>query len=359
MNLNKLVIADFGTSNSDIAAFPHFQQVHSFPTVIFYDQTGNIEIGEEALQKAGTGDLIWIKTSARLEEEELKRHPDAFTEFVELSLRRIKLQKDNIDLMMSEPIDMTPYARQKIIEQLKEIKTIKRVYFLPEPIGTAFSAEFEEKCILVDIGDGNTSVQAFQGKAPVLAKVRTGRKLVASQTFRGGRTMTFTTAEILAEMCGIELNVTDAGSEDYKYMIQLKHKILSEEHEVTVIDETKKLKVIQITTEMQKRIISCLFSPAYDYPPVHQAIWDTAFTVRDLSTQLIQKIWLTGKPFTSEAVYFHFSVMLREHLREDLGKLGIHSIEIKRLSNFSHSVVDGMKKIGPRLQKESTKWIDL
>jgi len=356
--LNKLVIADFGTSNSDIAAFPNFQQVHSFPTVIFYDDAGNVLIGEEALQKAGTGDLIWIKAGAKLAGEELDRHPDAFTEFVRLSLQKLRL-RDNLDLLMSEPIDMTPYDREVIMDQLREIKDIKRVYFLPEPIATAFSAEFKEKCILVDIGDGNTSVQAFQGKAPVLVKVRTGQKLVASQSSRAGRTMTVATAQELREMCGINLDVEDASSENFKYMIQLKHEILSPQREVVVIDELKRLRTIQITTEMQKRIIDCLFSSAYEFPPVHSVIWDTAFTVRDMGSELIQTIFLTGKPFSSEAVLFHFSGRLRELLRRDLAQLGIHNIKIERLHNFSHSVIEGMKILAPRIQRESSKWIDL
>jgi len=347
-----LVIIDCGTSKTDIAFEPHFHHINTYPTLVAYEYISNsscIHIGDDALSRAGAADLVWVKDAARISKAELEKHPSAFSDFIKISLRGVR-KNDQVDLMMSEPILMTRYAREQILQQLAMINQIKRVYFLPESVASVFSADLKGRFILVDVGDGNTSVQAFNNRAPITTAAR--------QTFRAGRTMTYHTAEVLREFFDIELNVTNAGSANYRYVVNLKHQLLSLLEKVQIIDQNGVIQTIPVTTLIQNTIINCLFSNKLQYMPVHQIIRNVAFEVKDLSTDLLRKIYVTGRPFTSQAILFAFEKELNSLLRREREALEIEHIAVKPL-DCQHSVINGMRSIGKRIQEKSGKWIDL
>lgn len=346
----KLVIADIGTSKTDIAVFPHQNQVFTYPTLVAYDDQG-IHIGDNALARAGAADLVWVKDAARLSRKELEKHPAAFTDFMRLALNRLEVDPP-VDLMMSEPALMTKYAREQILSQLSQIPGIQRVYFLPELVGSAFSdPNLKGRFTLVDIGDGNTSVQAFNNHAPIEG---------AQQTFRAGRTMTYETAEVLRESFDIDLDVSSAGSPNYRYMIELKHRFLSCSHEAEykIIDERNNVQRIEVGRRIRHEIIECLFDER-QYKAVHRAIQDAAFRVKDLASELLSRVFLTGRTFNSQVIMYYFSENVNSLLRESREALDLQEIEIERLPNYSHSVVEGMKVIGKQVQEKSGQWIDL
>ncbi|KYK38419.1 MAG: hypothetical protein AYK18_17275 [Theionarchaea archaeon DG-70] len=353
----KLVLADLGTSNTDVSSG---KEVHTFPTLIAYDDQGNQGIGESAQRQAGIAHLIWIKSRARISSEE-ENYPDAFSDFVRLTFEeKLRIKPDeSVDLMMSEPTSMTDFARKQIIEQLQLVPQVERVYFLPEPVATAFGADLEGSYILLDMGDGNTSMQAFKGKVPVRVRSGTSVTFTAQQTFRAGRTMTFSTSEVLRNELDIHLDVSSSVSQNYMYTVELKHLLLSTQRRIKVIDENKKIITVDITTELQNKIVSCLFDHKWDSIPIHQVIRDVALTAKAMSTALLSTIYVTGKPFTSEAVYYIFSKRVNELLREEREAFEIQKIDVQRLPNCGHSVMAGMQKLGKKVQEESKRWIEL
>lgn len=347
-NQKKLVLADIGTSKTDICSELNLNQVHSYPTLIAYDDKGTY-IGDNALQRAGAADLVWLKDSARLSRRELQLHPEAFTDFVRISLNRMNIQPP-VDLLMSEPALMTTAARDHIISQISEVKGIKRVYFLPELMATAFSQNTPFKFILLDMGDGNTSVQAFNNKAPIQG---------AQQTFRAGRTMTYQTAEVLRQYYDIDYDLESAGSRNYRYILNLKQIILSDKKSVNIIDQNNDIRQIPITPLLQRRITSCLFESNSEYRPIHEIIKNVAFAVKDLSPELLKTIYLTGRTFTSQAVMNLFSEEINRLLEKEKKGIGLQKINVTRVENHAHSVIDGMRILGKQVQENSSKWIDI
>ena len=345
---NKLVLADIGTSKTDITGETNFNQRHTWPTLVAYDDQ-DVYIGDNALLRAGAADLIWPKDAARISKKELEKHPNAFTDYVRLSLNRLDVSPP-IDLLISEPALMTVSARELICKQINPMNGVSRLYFMPELVSTVFSRQdLTGKFILVDMGDGNTSGQGFNNKAPVQG---------AQQTFRAGRTCTYQVAEVLREYYDIDLNVTNAGSRDYRYMISLKHEFLSKKESVKVIDQDNSIQEIQITPILQRRIMSCLFDKR-QYQPVHEVILNVAFAVKDIAPELLSRIYLTGRSFASEAVTTLFREEINRLLQNQKDALGIRRIEVTRFDNYAHSVFDGMITIGKRVQDGSKQWIDL
>ncbi|MBU7045013.1 MAG: hypothetical protein HXS54_01140 [Theionarchaea archaeon] len=344
---SKLVLADIGTSKTDIAGEPNLNQRHSFSTLVAYDDSG-VHIGDNALERAGAADLVWVKDSARLSRQELMRHPTAFTDYVRLSLNRLDVNPP-IDLLISEPALMTASARDLIRDQISEITGVSRLYFLPELIATVFSQELTGRFILLDMGDGNTSIQAFNNRAPIQG---------ARQTFRAGRTITYNVAEVLRNQYDIDYDVTSAGSSNYRYMISLKHRLFSKERTVKIIDQDNQIQDIEVTTSLQRRILSCLFDNR-QYKPIQDEIVNVAFAVKDLAPDLLSRVYLTGRAFSSQAVTTIFVQEINRLLQEQMKAFGIGKIEIIRLENYAHSVYEGMKVLGKRIQQDSKQWIDL
>lgn len=343
----KLIIADVGTSKTDIAVKPHFNEVYTYPTLVAYNDQGTV-IGTDAIELAGTADLIWVKDAARLSKSELRKHPDAFTDFVRESLNRIGIDPP-IDLMLSEPALMTQFARTQILEQLGAISGIKRAYFLPELIGTVFSENITGRFIILDMGDGNTSVQGFNNRAPIRG---------AQQTFRAGRTLTYRTAEVIREHYDVDYNVTDAGSRDYTYMISLKERILSGETQIKIIDNHNEIQIVTVTPKIQSEIVNCLFDDG-QYKAVDRIVRDVAFSVKDLARDLLSRIYVTGRTFNSPVILRLFEAEINKLLQDEKNALEIQRIGVTRVQQNAQSVIEGMKVLGEKVQQGSKQWIDL
>ena len=129
-------------------------------------------------------------------------------------------------------------------------------------------------------------------------------------------------------------------------------KILS----ITNDDEIQK---ITVTPDLQSRIISCLFDDR-QYPPIQDVILRVALAVKDIAPELLSRIYVTGRTFTSNAVISVFNQEINRLLAEQKEALCIQRIEVKRLDNYTHSVIEGMKIIGEHgIQVKSRQWIDL
>ncbi len=349
-----IVIGDFGTSFTRIATENGI--IHEYPTLIAYDDNGK-HIGENALKRAGAADLVWVKDAARLSKRELAEYPNAFQDFVRQSLNTIEA-KPPVDLIMSEPALMTEAARNQITNQLSEIQGIKRIHFFPEAIATAIGAKLKGLYTLVDMGDGNTSVQSFN-TAPIIVGRKQERKPLAFQTFRAGRTMTYQTAEVLREFFDIHLDVQNAGSHNYNYVVKIKHSFLSDAESVKVINQNNIIETLPVTELIQTKILECLFNKEQKFRPVHETIKESAMTVKDISPGLLSTVYVTGRPFTSNAVYDMFCKRMNELLKEEKEALEISEIEVKRVPDCSRVVFNGMKRGCKTVHRDSGKWIDL
>lgn len=349
-----LVFADLGTSHTRIAHNRKPEQVHEYPTLVAYNDQRDIFIGNDAFNKRGAVDLVWIKDSARLSPNELREHPRAFQDFMKKSLMRIGA-KPPVILMLSEPALMTTHGRNQIIEHLAQIQGINQVYFFPEAIASALSFNVTGQFTLIDIGDGNTTVQSFNGRAPIIRN----KKPLAFQTNRAGRTMTYHCNQVLWDNFDIEMAVTDAGSWNYRYLMMIKEKMLSKENVVKVIDQKDVVRQIRVTFSLQNEIVNCLFDSDLKFRPVQDVIKQSALTVKDIAPGLLSTIYVTGRPFLSEALLRIFIKELNRRLQDTKEALDIQQIEVKRVPNPGRSVLNGMISTAKKIPKTSEKWIDL
>ncbi len=347
---------DLGTSKTAIHSFYGNRDL-CYPTVIGYKEDGSYVVGHDAMNLAGAVDLIWIKEESRISKQQLQKHPLAYAHFVYSVLERLGLGEDNVDLMLSEPLLFTKAARKQIVDQLKTIKQIRRTYFLPETVATAFSEKLEGKYLIVDTGDGNTSVQGFNSLLRIEGS--------AQQTFRAGRTMTFKTQQVLNEFFDIKLGVENSSSPNFNYLKKLKEDIL--DMNFSGLDSGKKLGIIVrqsienvlITPHIQREIIGCLFDDDRDTLPLHKVIKASAFSREEIASDILKTIILTGNSFRSVAVEDEVRKRLNELLALEKEALSIKEISVRKASNYTNSVVEGMKVMGESIQKESTKWINL
>lgn len=358
--MNNLVLMDLGTSKTD--AHSVLGEIDfTVESVVGYKEGEKPLLGSEALDLQGAIDIVWFKEYSRISREVQSKYPYAFRDFAEGVIQRIGLENQYIDLMLSEPTVMTKAAREEILNQLRTINQIKRVYFLKETRATVFKEEIKGNYILMDIGDGNTSTEGFNGIMPIRGSER--------QTFRAGRMMTLKTGGVIRDFFDIDYSVESSTDPNYQYLKMLKEKILQINFQSSLFQKEKginlsvirsgKLDWITITPLIQNEIVSCLFDTKLESDPINEIIRETAFQEKIISAELLQRIFCTGNPLNSLAILTCIRNNLNELFSLEKEGFGIENIQIERVGSFQHSVISGMKKIGVAVQNSSKKWIEI